>query len=145
MNAQKKKDLQSGFKSEIDIHEKLETIFGDLLYTSDNETMGMYYPFDKYNDKFFIELKTRNIIHTQYPTLMFGQNKYNEGCRLITENPKLRIFYLWRCNDGIYYWEHNSSEHSIQYSGRRDRGKVEMANLVHIKQCDIKNLDELEL
>jgi len=145
MNDQKRKDIIFGYKSENEIHGYLETKFGKLLNTSDNEEMGNYYPFDKYNDDYFIEIKTRNIKHNKYSTLIFGENKFDEGCKLIKENPSLRIFYIFRCTDGVFYWEHDSTEYSVQYGGRSDRGREERHLLIHIKQCDIKPFDDLEL
>ena len=71
---------------------------------------------------------------------MFGKNKLIKGRELKEANPSLRIFFLWRCLDGVYYWELDSSEHTIQFSGRTDRGRDERADLVHIKTEDIKPL-----
>ena len=145
MNKQKQADLKLGFQSEKDIHHILETKFGLLKNTSDNKDMGMYYAFDKYNDKCFIEIKTRRINHNQYPTLMFGLNKYEKGCELIKKNPSLRIFYMWKCYDGLYYWEHDESLHEIKFSGRVDRGIDERNNLIHIKQANIHSFNDLIL
>tara|TARA_R110001592_G_scaffold82881_2_gene245372 strand:+ start:5154 stop:5591 length:438 start_codon:yes stop_codon:yes gene_type:complete len=140
MNTQKEIDLRYGFKSEEEIHQYLESYFGELLRTDENEEMGKYYEFDKYNDKLYLELKTRRINHNQYSSLMFGKNKLIKGRELKEANPSLRIFFLWRCLDGVYYWELDSSEHTIQFSGRTDRGRDERADLVHIKTEDIKPL-----
>ena len=104
--------------------------------------MGRMYEFDKYNDKFSIEIKTRRINHNQYPSLMFGKNKYIKGCELIADNPNIRIIYMWRCYDGIYYWEHDASEYTGRISGRRDRGRIEEDLCIHIDQQYIKRLDE---
>ncbi len=140
MNNQKQIDLRFGFKSENDIHEYLETYFGKLLRTEENKDMGKYYEFDKYNEDVFIEMKTRRIKHNQYNSLMFGFNKLKKGRELQKANPNLRIFYLWRCLDGVYYWEQDTTAHKIIYSGRTDRGKDEMDDLVHIATEDLKPL-----
>ena len=50
---------------------------------------------------------------------------------------------MWRCNDGIYGWEHKSSEYTIEKRGRCDRGKDEFDNCVDIKQKYIKPLKNL--
>lgn len=71
MNNQKLIDLKFGFKSEEDIHGFLEQHFGFLLKSKLNPEMGEFYEFDKYNDSFFIEMKTRRIRHNQYDTLFF--------------------------------------------------------------------------
>ncbi len=139
----KQEDLRFGFLSEEQSHEYLETVFGKLLNTKDNKKFGKYFEFDKYNDNYFIEMKTRRIKHNQYESLFFGVNKLDKGDELLKENPSLRIFYLWRCNDGVFYWEHNSSEYEIKKRGRTDRGKNEIDYCVDIKQKFIKPLNNL--
>ena len=143
MNNIKRNDLNFGFKSEEQIHVILEEEFGKLLRSSKNPEMGKYYEFDKYNEDYFIEVKTRRIKHNQYPSLFFGNNKLIKGDELLKKNPNLRIFYLWKCNDGIYGWEHKSSEYTIEKRGRCDRGKDEFDNCVDIKQKYIKPLKNL--
>ena len=143
MNNIQKNDLNFGFKSEEQIHVILEEEFGKLLRSSKNPEMGKYYEFDKYNEDYFIEVKTRRIKHNQYPSLFFGNNKLIKGDELLKKNPNLRIFYLWRCNDGIYGWEHKSSEYTIEKRGRCDRGKDEFDDCVDIKQKYIKPLKNL--
>jgi len=143
MNNIKRNDLNFGFKSEEEIHSILEQEFGKLLRSSKNPEMGKYYEFDKYNEDYFIEVKTRRIKHDQYPSLFFGNNKLIKGEELLKKCPHLRIFYLWRCNDGIYGWEHKSSEYTIEKRGRCDRGKDEFDDCVDIKQKYIKPLKNL--
>jgi hypothetical protein len=143
MDYRKQQDLNLGFKSENDINQTLENVFGKLFNTKDNQDMGEYFEFDKYNDNFMIEIKTRRIIHNQYPTLIFGENKLRKGDELINQNPNLRIFYLWKCNDGIYGWEHRSTDYYVSQMGRYDRGRREVDDCVNIKQCNIKPLVNL--
>ena len=141
MNEIQKKDLRYGYQSESDIHEFLETYFGKLQNTKDNQDMGEFYEFDKYNENVFIEMKTRRIKHNQYNSLMFGKNKLNKAKKLKEENPLIRVFFLWRCLDGVYYWELDSSTYDIKFSGRTDRGKDERADLVHVATKDLTSLD----
>lgn len=143
MNNIKRNDLNFGFKSEEEIHAILEEEFGTLLRSSKNPEMGKYYEFDKYNEDYFIEVKTRRIKHNQYPSLFFGNNKLIKGDEILKKCPHLRIFYLWKCNDGIYGWEHKSTEYTIEKRGRCDRGKDEFDNCVDIKQKYIKPLKNL--
>tara|TARA_R110002012_G_scaffold320885_1_gene546363 strand:- start:2411 stop:2881 length:471 start_codon:yes stop_codon:yes gene_type:complete len=143
MNNIKRNDLNFGFKSEEEIHTILEQEFGTLLRSSKNPEMGKFYEFDKYNEDYFIEVKTRRIKHDKYPSLFFGNNKLIKGDELLKKRPDLRIFYLWRCNDGIYGWEHKSSEYTIEQRGRCDRGKDEFDDCVDIKQKNIKPLKNL--
>ena len=145
MNNIKEIDLRFGYKSEEEIHKYLENYFGELLRTSENEDMGKYYEFDKYNDKVYLEIKTRRINHNQYSSLMFGQNKLIKGRELKRANPAVRIFFIFRCLDGVYYWELDASEHTIQFSGRTDRGRDERCDMVHIKTENLKSLDSFSL
>ena len=142
MNKQKKIDLYFGFQNEDKIHKELEETFGELKNTSDNEDYGKHFEFDKYNDKCFLEIKSRRIPHNKYMSLMFGFNKYEKGNKLIEEDKDLRIFYIWKCTDGLFYWEHGSSDYEIKFSGRMDRGCDERADLVHISQENIKPLKD---
>tara|TARA_R110000744_G_scaffold198472_1_gene317742 strand:- start:1099 stop:1533 length:435 start_codon:yes stop_codon:yes gene_type:complete len=144
MNKQKSIDLKMGFKSEEDIHEYLETIFGTLLRSKNNPEMGEYYEFDKYNELFYIEMKTRRIKMRQYPTLFFGKNKLIKGDEILKKNPNLRIIYLWRCNDGVVFWEHRSSVFDTSQMGRRDRGRDEIDECVEILQKYIKPINEIK-
>ena len=143
MNNIKRNDLNFGFKSEEEIHSILEEKFGTLLRSSKNPEMGRYYEFDKYNEDFFIEVKSRRINHDKYQSLFFGNNKFKKGEELLKKCPHLRIFYLWKCNDGIYGWEHNSTEYDICKRGRYDRGKEEIDICVDIKQKNLKPLKNL--
>lgn len=138
-----RKDLNYGFKSENQIHSILEEHFGTLFKSKLNPEMGKFYEFDKYNEEYFIEIKSRRIPHDKYPTLFFGENKLIKGDEILKKCPHLRVFYLWRCTDGIYGWEHRSSEYTICKRGRNDRGIDEFDDCVDIKQEFIKPLEEL--
>jgi len=140
MNKQQQ-DLKLGLTNEKTIHKELEEVFGELKNTKDK--YGIYYEYDKYNEKYFIEIKTRRIKHNQYNTLFFGVNKYNKGEALLKENPDLKIFYLWSCTDGIYGWQHGSSYYNIVRRGRCDRGSDETNLCIDIKQKYIKPLKDL--
>ena len=141
MNEIQKVDLIFGENKEEQIHEYLESFYGELKRTKDNPEMGYYYEFDKYNDNHFLEIKGRRIYHNQYPTLMFGYNKYLKGKKLLEDDPDLNIIYLWNCKDGIYYWKHDSSRFTIQTSGRHDRGKPELSKCLHVETKYIHRLE----
>jgi hypothetical protein len=112
------KDLKFGFLSEEQSHEYLESVFGKLMKSKLNPEMGEYYEFDKYNDNYFIEMKTRRIKHNQYCSLFFGENKLKKGDEILKKCPHLRIFYLWKCNDGFM------------------AGNIEVVNLIYAKEGD---------
>lgn len=139
----KSADLAFGSKHEKKIHNKLESVFGELKNSRCNPEMGKYYEFDKYNDNYFIEIKTRRIRHNTHCSLFFGKNKLVKGDKLLNENPNLRIFYLWQCSDGVYGWEHRSTEFNIEDRGRTDRGKDEINKCVDIETRHLKPLTEL--
>ena len=138
-----RKDLNYGNKREDEVHKELECIFGTLFRTKRNPEMGKFYEFDKYNEDYFIEIKSRRIQHDKYPTLFFGENKLIKGDEILKKCPHLRVFYLWRCQDGIYGWEHRSSEYTICKRGRNDRGIDEYDDCIDILQKYIKPLEEL--
>ena len=117
MNNKKINDLNFGFQSEKDIHSYLEN--------------------------YLIELKTRRIKHNQYHSLFFGKNKFIKGEELLKDNPELKIYYLWRCIDGVFGWLHDSTEYNEEISGRRDRGKIEENLCIHISQANIKHIASL--
>ena len=139
MNKIKENDLLVGNKSENEMITYFSKYFGKLDFT------GKYDSFDFYNDEFYIELKTRNINHNQYPTLFFSENKYYKGLYLI-QNHNKRIVFIWRCNDGCYYWELKKDNHEkegfIALGGRTDRGRNEIYNLYNVKCEFIKPLEE---
>ena len=137
------RDMRFGSQSETDIHPILEEHFGILKNTKDLAQYGRHFEFDKVNDEYFIEIKTRRINHNQYDSLYFGKNKFLKGNELLQENPELRVFYLWKCYDGIFGWEHDSSPYSIKMQGRCDRGRNEYNECIDIEQKYIKPLNTL--
>tara|TARA_R110000744_G_scaffold316773_1_gene423395 strand:+ start:613 stop:1050 length:438 start_codon:yes stop_codon:yes gene_type:complete len=143
MNTTKSADIKFGLQSENESMDILENYFGKLLKTSDNKDMGKYYEFDFYNNNYYIELKTRKIKHNQYNSLFFGLNKFNKAEKLLKINPDLKIYYLWKCNDGIYLWKHNSTPYEVKIMGRCDRRGDERDYCVDIKQEHIKPISSL--
>ena len=66
----KQKDLKFGLNSENMLKAQLETVYGDLI------KLDKYNNFDFKGDKIYIELKTRKILHNQYPSLMFSKRNW---------------------------------------------------------------------
>ena len=66
-------DLSFGKDNEIRVKKRLERLFGPL------EDTGTMDEFDFKNDGFYIELKTRRVTKTKYPTTMVGENKVIKG------------------------------------------------------------------
>jgi len=142
MNKIKQNDLVVGEKSENEMITYFSKFFGKLDFTN------KYDNFDFFNNEFYVELKTRNILHNQYPTLFFSENKFYKGLDLIKKHNK-RIVFIWRCNDGCYFWElkkdNYQEEGFFAIGGRVDRGKKEIYNLFNVKCEFIKPLEEFIL
>jgi hypothetical protein len=128
------KDLNQGFEMEDALHPVFENKFGKLNKTE------KYDVFDFKNDKYIIELKTRNIKFGQYPSLMFGKNKLEEAQKI---NDK-EIYFFFKLEDGLYYWKYNENgEYFIRDGGRKDRGKDEIKKYVYVKNKYLKNFNDL--
>ena len=139
----KQKDLEFGLKSEEWVRVRFQKFFGDL------KKLDKYHNFDfkggssdaVYGDKIYIELKTRRINHDQYSTLMFPKRKLDKGLELYTDEGAT-ILFVFRCLDGVYGWyyirgDDISNNYEIKTGGRRDRGVVELEDVVHIKTADL--------
>lgn len=136
---QKYKDMNLGLNMEDALKPVLENKFGELKKTHH------YHSFDFENDKYLIELKTRRIKFGQYPTLIFSEKKLIKARKIKKENPNIKIFFFWKCNDGLFYWEYSEEgdEYFIASGGRRDRGSDEIENVVNVKIDYIKNFNDL--
>lgn len=130
-NQQYQADMSFGFSEEDRIQPILEKQFGELT------KLDKYNPFDFENEDYIIEVKSRRINHNKYNTLMFAYSKIEklEGY----EDEKIAIF-VFNCDDGIYYWEYDSSEFTKGRGGRCDRGCNEYATMAYI---EIKHLTKL--
>ena len=82
-------------------------------------------------DNLVIELKSRRINHNKYDTLFFGKNKFDKG--LCYQSEGVRVYFVFNCLDGIYYWEMNENECFHKKGGRFDRGRPEVQMLTNVK------------
>ena len=124
-----KADLEFGAKSE----DRTKAIIEKFLCITLKSSSDKYAVFDYYNDKTFIELKTRRIKHNQYKSLMFGYNKFKKGLEHINDGKD--VYFFFNCLDGIYYWKltnESKSNITIGTGGRWDRGKQEIQQLVFV-------------
>jgi len=120
-----KKDIEDGNKAEKDCHLRLETKFGELKKTD------RYCYFDYENDKYIIELKSRNINHDAYPTAMINLPKIEKWMKH-DRNRKFIIAFQYK--DGLYYWDYDCDEvESKGTTGRNDRGCIETYEMVYFK------------
>lgn len=133
MNEIKVADLDFGLNAEIDIKEELETKFGPLKLKKSKSD-----PFDYDGDNLVIELKSRRINHDKYTTLFFGKNKFDKG--LCYQAEGVRVYFVFNCLDGIYYWEMDESECFHKKGGRFDRGRPEVQMLTNVPIEHLKKL-----
>jgi len=127
MNKKQEQDLKLGLSNEKNKKIILEKKFGEL-----NKTENIFDNFDFYNEKFYIELKTRRINHNQYESLYFDMCKYNKGLEYIKKG--YRVIFIWDCKNKMVCWElkENEKVSYCKYGGRVDRGKQEISNLCNI-------------
>ena len=138
----KQKNLREGKRAELKIHSLLEKYFGKI---KNNNDKNIFSHIDFKNEKYAVEYKRRFINFGQYDTLFFEYVKVKEALKMMKENPKLRVFFIWECNNGVYYWEYNENEYFMRLNGRTDRGKDERRQLVNIKLKYINNINNLTL
>ena len=132
----KLEDLDFGLNAEINIEDTLKKYFKGL-----RKKKGKNDPFDWDIDNGVLELKTRRINHDKYDTLFFGKNKFDKGECYLKEG--MRVYYIFNCKDGIYYWEQNASQCFHKKGGRFDRGRPEVQMLTNVPIQHLKKLDTL--
>lgn len=126
-------DLNQGLKMEDALHPIFENKFGKLNKTN------KYDVFDFINEKYVIELKTRNVKYGQYPSLMFGKNKL-DAAKLIKDK---EIYFFFKLTDGLYYWKYKEGEYKIAKGGRKDRGRSEIKDCIFIDNEYLQNYNDL--
>ena len=138
MNTKKLDDLRFGFTAEDEIQEELKKYFKGLKKKKSKND-----PFDFDADNAVLELKTRRIKHDKYDTLFFGKNKFDKGRQYQIEG--VRVYYIFNCIDGIYYWEQDENQCFHKQGGRFDRGRPEVQLLTNVPIEHLKKLDTLNL
>tara|TARA_R110001606_G_scaffold367242_1_gene522687 strand:+ start:99 stop:494 length:396 start_codon:yes stop_codon:yes gene_type:complete len=123
MNVQEK--IKMGLDMEAILHPVFESKFGKLNQTS------QYHNFDYENDNVLVELKTRNVVWKQYPSLMFNQAKID----YLTENNITKdAYFFWKLKDSLVFWKFNKDEYRPNDCG----------GCVYIENQYIKNYNDLE-
>jgi hypothetical protein len=122
------KDLDFGFQQE----DKLLNVFREkfdkhLCKTNDFSIIDYISP------KTYLELKSRNKPHNEYPTIMIGENKMR-----FAEKSNKKVIFVWNFTDGIYYYVFNKDDltnGNINFAmgGRTDRGKDERKMCAYVK------------
>ena len=131
-----KEDLKFGLNAENIVEEELKKYFKGVKKKKVKND-----PFDYDIDNGVIELKSRRINHDKYETLFFGKNKYDKG--LCYQSEGRRVYYVFNCLDGIYYWEQREDECFHKKGGRFDRGRPEVQLLTNVPTEYLKKLDTL--
>ena len=131
-----KEDLKFGLNAENIVEEELKKYFKGVRKKKVKND-----PFDYDIDNGVIELKSRRINHDKYETLFFGKNKYDKG--LCYQSEGMRVYYVFNCLDGIYYWEQREDECFHKKGGRFDRGRPEVQLLTNVPTEYLKKLDTL--
>jgi hypothetical protein len=139
MNNIKKEDLRYGNYNESRVHPILEETFGKLI---NNNVKDQYAKIDFKNKDYAVEYKRRRIKFGQYPTLMLNISKIEKGNNYISRGK--RVFYIWECDDDMYYWElgDNFTEGK---GGTTRRGCHDIVDVAHIKNNEINKLSSLVL
>tara|TARA_R110000737_G_scaffold281899_1_gene288538 strand:- start:150 stop:596 length:447 start_codon:yes stop_codon:yes gene_type:complete len=134
------KDLKFGLGQEVIIKDVLEKQFDTKL-----RKLPHFDPFDFIGNNCVVEIKSRRIRHNQYDTIFFGLNKLKKGKMYLQE--KIRVYFVFNCNDGIYYWElydydkQINKEFIFAEGGREDRNCNEKEILVNLNTNLLKLID----
>jgi len=136
--SKKLEDLNFGLKCEDEILPLLKLQFGEDVKKKKCKND----PFDFDGDNLVIELKSRRIKHNKYDTLFFGKNKYDKG--VMYQKEGVRVYYVFNCLDGVYYWEQREDECFHKSGGRFDRGRPEVQMLTNVPTQYLKKIDTLE-
>ena len=100
----KAKDLKFGDGAERDVLDILKALNPNTTKIKDKYYV-MDYSITDDDGKLIeeLEVKSRRIKHNQYPTLVFGKNKYNHSLKQLANG--IKQTYLFNCRDGLYKWE----------------------------------------
>lgn len=80
----------------------------------------------------WVEVKCRNVVSTQYPTLILSCKKWDAGMRL-AERFRVPFILVIGYRDGIFFWKAEDIQLDVGHGGRSDRGDwQDMEPVVHI-------------
>jgi hypothetical protein len=137
MFSKKQQDLKTGFDTEAEVFAKLKT----LPYCEDLELISGYSIIDGKGANAELELKSRRIVHNEYPTAIIGCNKIDA----FSKNGKLHNYVCWKYNDGIFYLKINLDHFKNRYKKGVQRverdGKVEYSDCFYIPYNVLSKLE----
>ena len=133
-------DLTFGLSEEDRLKPILELKFGEL------KKLSKYSSYDFENDDYLIEQKSRRIPHNKYNSLMINYSKIRKIDSMISTgelDEDKNIYFIFNCDDGIFYWEFSLHEFTLGRGGRCDRGCNEYYEMAYIPIKYIRPLDDL--
>tara|TARA_R110001632_G_scaffold165597_1_gene284063 strand:- start:1798 stop:2388 length:591 start_codon:yes stop_codon:yes gene_type:complete len=94
------KNRQMGNKNEKIMHGILNSWFDGNF--GDDKSGWREIDFIDTQNKYGVELKSRNITYDQYPTILMGKNKWIRSRKMMGKGYKM--FFFWKLKDGIYFY-----------------------------------------
>ena len=117
-------DYNFGLQCENNIINTLQNYFNDDSITK----LNRYSTFDFKGNQKYIELKTRRVNYSKYPTTMTGYNKIMKALEINED-----VYFIFNFTDGIYYYKFDKEyELEIKKGGRFDRGRPEINDYVYL-------------
>jgi len=117
-------DYNFGLQCENNIINTLQNYFNDDSITK----LNRYSTFDFKGNQKYIELKTRRVNYSKYPTTMIGYNKIMKALEINED-----VYFIFNFTDGIYYYKFDKEyELEIKKGGRFDRGRPEINDYVYL-------------
>ena len=89
-----------------------------MWYKSIKNNIESEFDYSVYNDKYYIELKSRRINHNQYNSLYFGKNRFDKGNQLLKDNPKTRqaAISIYDAKEHARYKHDTPCTYAIQFT-----------------------------
>lgn len=113
-NKRKINDLEFGFKKEKEVFELLKNRYGENLKQN-----SRYSTFDFEIDDIQLELKSRRISSTAYPTMMLSYHKLKKAQE---DLGKKKSIFLFNLKDGLFEWDYDENGFEINMGGTMKRG-----------------------
>lgn len=125
-------DKKFGLNNEIQYLDVLSRFFNTTFKKYDNN----YSLLDFYSDdKKYLEMKSRRIMHNQYPTAIFNVHKIDEFNNKININDDSVLYIVFIYVDGVYYIKYDKEifdKFETKKYKRNDRyGKIDTYSLCY--------------
>jgi hypothetical protein len=131
-------DYQKGREEETKILPELRLFLNDPLLS---QCSDRYATFDFESPTNVVEFKRRYVNKATYPDSMIGENKITVA---YNDHSTLQYWFVFKFNDGVYYWKHDRTTLLEQrIGGRRDRGADEIKKYRYIPTKLLRPLKEI--